>query len=163
MTTVRALRGFARHHATGGRPWAYDDGPFTRTSMLPAQVSPLEQIESPEKRLMAAVLMQALDDLRLTRVARLGGQRRWNGQRSKSRLADVEDWFADHDRRWLFSFESICAGLGLDADAIRDALRRVPGRSAGHLWRNTSASGARVAALPATGQVLKSGGVTATA
>jgi len=89
-------------------------------------MSPPEKIGSPEKRLMAAVLMQALDDLRLVRAARPGGDRGRNGHRRPSSLADVEAWFADRDGRFAFSFENICVGLGVDADAIRDALRRVP-------------------------------------
>ena len=126
MTAVRVLRGSARHRATRGRPWAYDDAPFMPAILLPAQVSLPERIESPEKRLMAAVLMQALDDLRLAREVR-GDPRRRNGHRSESCLADVEAWFADCSGPGPFSFENICAGLALDADAIRDALRRVTG------------------------------------
>jgi hypothetical protein len=152
MITVRAFRGSVRHQTTGGRPWAYDDAPFTPAYILPVQASPREQIKSPEKRLMAAVLMQAVDDLRLARATRLQGLRQRNGHGSESWVADVEEWFASHDGRWPFSFERICAGLGIDADAIRDALRRVPRWSAGNLRRNTPASGAAVAAVPRDGR-----------
>jgi len=124
MTTVRASRASARNQAHGVRPWAYT--PLAPAYILPVQISAPEQSGSPEKRLMAAVLMQALDDLRLVRAATLGGQRGRDGNRSPSGLADVEEWFADHDGRFPFSFESICVGLGIDADAIRDALRRAP-------------------------------------
>jgi hypothetical protein len=67
--------------------------------------------DSPEQRLMAAVLMQAVDDLRLVR-----------GHRGRSHLSEVERWFQDHDLRWLFSFESVCVALAVDADSIRAAL-----------------------------------------
>lgn len=112
--------------AIGGLPWAYDHVPFTPAYVLPVQISmsSLGQIESPEKRLLAAVLMRALDDLRLARTTSLGGHQRRSRHRRASWLADVEEWFADHDGRWPFSFESTCAGLGIDADAIRKALRR---------------------------------------
>jgi hypothetical protein len=64
--------------------------------------------QSPEQRLMAAVLTQAMDDLRLIR-----------GYRGRSRLAQVERWFDARRQEWPFSFENLCAGLGLDADRIR--------------------------------------------
>jgi hypothetical protein len=69
----------------------------------------MEQAESPEQRLMAAVLKQALDDLRLVR-----------GYHGKTRLSEVEGWFSDHERGWLLSFENVCGGLGFDVDAIRE-------------------------------------------
>jgi hypothetical protein len=72
----------------------------------------MDQAESPEQRLMAAVLKQALDDLRLVR-----------GYRGKTRLSEVEEWFGEHEAGWPFSFENLCVGLGLDADFIRAAVR----------------------------------------
>jgi hypothetical protein len=41
---------------------------------------------------------------------------------------EAEQWFQSRDREPLFSFESICSLLDLDADAIREAL---------HRWRET--------------------------
>ena len=70
--------------------------------------------ETPEQRLMAAVLKQAVEDLRLLRSIR-----------GTSRLAEVEGWFDDQDFRWPFSFENVCAALFLDAEAIRGKIGRL--------------------------------------
>ena len=67
---------------------------------------------------MGAVLQQALDDLRLAQSLRGDGQR----HHAEPWLTDVQEWFADHDAHWPFSFENICESLGVDADAIREAL-----------------------------------------
>lgn len=82
--------------------------------MLPIDVSS-DRAQSPEQRLMAAVLRQALDDLRLIR-----------GYRGKTGLSEVEGWFREDEGRWPFSFSNVCMGLGLDARMIREAL--FPGR-----------------------------------
>ena len=81
----------------------------------------LHQSASPEQHLMAAVLQQAVDDLRLGQSSRDDRQRH-----TDSWLTDLEAWFADHDARRPFSFENICVNLGVDADAIREALAPLP-------------------------------------
>ena len=40
------------------------------------------------------------------------------------RAREAEDWFFSEDSRWLFSFESICAALGLEPRYIRQKLKR---------------------------------------
>jgi hypothetical protein len=66
---------------------------------------------TPEQRLMAAVLEDAIDVYRHGRV----GTRR--------RLArDTEAWFRADDRSWPFSFVRICEALRLDPHAVRAAL-----------------------------------------
>ena len=40
------------------------------------------------------------------------------------RAREAEDWFFNEDSRWLFSFESICAALGLEHHCIRQKLKR---------------------------------------
>ena len=83
-----------------------------------ATLARLRPSASPEQHLMGAVLQQALDDLRLAQSLR--GDRQRN--HTESWLSDAEEWFADHDADWPFSFESICTSLGVDAEAIREAL-----------------------------------------
>jgi hypothetical protein len=75
---------------------------------LPTLTSPPD---SPEQRLMAAVLMQAVHDLLLVR-----------SHPGLLRHADVDGWFDDRDAAWPFSFENLCAALSIDADAVREAL-----------------------------------------
>jgi hypothetical protein len=40
------------------------------------------------------------------------------------RAREAEDWFFSEDSSWLFSFESICAALGLEPRYIRQKLKR---------------------------------------
>ena len=40
------------------------------------------------------------------------------------RAREAEAWFFSEDSRWLFSFESICAALGLAPQYIRQKLKR---------------------------------------
>ncbi len=65
----------------------------------------------PEQDLMLAVLKDALLNYR---------KRLRNPKKS---LIDDREWFFGNDRDGLFSFESICAVLGLDAQSIRKCLR----------------------------------------
>ena len=39
-------------------------------------------------------------------------------------LQETVDWFRSADRQWLYSFESICLHLNLDADDLRRGLKR---------------------------------------
>src|SRR5689334_15088920 len=78
---------------------------FFRPAALPA-----------EKRLMLAVLQEALSDL----------QRSADGRTPRARrLADeVDAWFVADDDGWPFSFVNVCHALGLDASAVRSHLAR---------------------------------------
>jgi hypothetical protein len=77
----------------------------------------------PELRLAAAVLEDAVHSFQRTRGAKEFHRRQlyW----------EVEQWFASRNSTPVFSFESICATLGLSADEIRRRLqiwtRRRPG------------------------------------
>ncbi len=67
-----------------------------------------------ERLLMLAVLEDAIDTYR--RYARARGERH-------HLFDEVRDWVDSADRSWLFSFESICDTLGLDAAHVRRGLR----------------------------------------
>jgi|GEM_PF-4774915 len=69
--------------------------------------------QEPIHRLLWAVLEQAVRDLHVVRTAR-GWQDR--------RVVGVERWFRRRRDPWPYSFEHVCAGLGLDPQAIRQAL-----------------------------------------
>ncbi|MFN8642864.1 MAG: hypothetical protein U0802_14885 [Candidatus Binatia bacterium] len=65
----------------------------------------------PERRLMAAVLEEAIS-------AVLGG----TGARDDERRAaagEAERWFASDSRAWPFAFRTLCDVLGLDAGQVR--------------------------------------------
>lgn len=81
---------------------------------LAAIVEPARIPETGELLLCQAVLEQAIHDL--GRVQRLTPRRR------ATESAKLVRWFRSHDVTWPFSFESICATIGLDADAVRAAI-----------------------------------------
>ena len=85
-------------------------------TVLPEQFFRRSGGSSPERRLMLAVLEEALLDLR--RSANRGTLR-------MRRLADeVEGWSAANDDGWPCSFLRVCQALGLDAAAVRTRLAR---------------------------------------
>ena len=45
-------------------------------------------------------------------------------QRFIKRAREAENWFFSEDSGWLFSFESICAALGLEPHYIRQKLKQ---------------------------------------
>ena len=85
-------------------------------TILPEQFFRRSGESSPERRLMLAVLEEALLDVRRSANRRTLRMRR---------LADeVEGWFAANDEGWPCSFLRICHALGLDAAAVRTRLAR---------------------------------------
>lgn len=62
---------------------------------------------SPERALMVAVLQEAVVD--------------WDGRVPDNREA-AQDFFRSDRRDWPYSFRNICDALGLDPEAVREAL-----------------------------------------
>ena len=75
-----------------------------------------EDARSPEQRLVAAVLEDAL-----RMYCRCAGA---SGIRSQRLLRETAEWFASHDATWPFAFEAVCDTLGLDGEWLRGLLRR---------------------------------------
>ena len=75
-----------------------------------------------ERRLMLAVLRDAVDCYRRGRRAR--------DPATRLVFAEARAWLESTDRCVVFSFESICDVLDIDADYLRRGLRqrRAPGR-----------------------------------
>ena len=71
----------------------------------------------PHQRLMAAVLQTAVDDCRY---------RAYRGAAGGSDVRRAAAYVASTDRRWPFSFENLCEALSLDADVLRQSLRKQP-------------------------------------
>ncbi|MCX8071972.1 MAG: hypothetical protein N3C12_05920 [Candidatus Binatia bacterium] len=94
-------------------------GFITQEILLPSQYfAPIsERILSPEQRLMLAILEDAVYT-----VLKHAGTRNRRAQRL---VREAEKWMALTDRSWIFSFENICAVLGLEADVVRARLRRL--------------------------------------
>jgi hypothetical protein len=70
----------------------------------------------PEKRLLLALLENAVDDFKRYATASTGRGRRL--------FADVSAWFGSTSRDRFLDFESICDGLGLDPSFLRGGLDR---------------------------------------
>ncbi len=89
--------------------------------MLPAQ-QPRRRAALPEEALITAILEDAIDCVRKHRGAQT--------HREQRLFREAADWFLLDQPDWPFSFERICACLGLDADGVRRALGL--GRAADH-------------------------------
>lgn len=114
-------------------------------AILPEQfMSTSHAAMQPERRLMLAVLQDAV----MTLVRHSGDQH----PRLRNRAREVERWLEPQDVPGPFSYENICAVLGIDPDAFRRALAgllrlRNPQGSAGllpALARRTAAERHRV-------------------
>jgi hypothetical protein len=91
-------------------------GPLEADVLLPMQFFPpfrqgtLER----ERLLMLAVLQDAVECYQRYAHAR--------SERGREEFEEANAWFNSQDRSWLFSFESICDTLEIDADCLRRGL-----------------------------------------
>ncbi len=92
---------------------------FAAEIMLPVQFFSPHCTELPEKRLMLAVLEDAVLTLR-----RHAGDRGMKAQRS---VREIEQWVEACNRDWPFSFENICSALNFDPSVMRRGLRALLG------------------------------------
>ena len=88
-----------------------------------------DSLRCPEKALMLAVLEDAI------RTLLGGGKERGISSRMLARSARA--WLVSRDRRWPFSFVSICEALGFEPCGIRDTLLSQMGDENG--WQRVSA------------------------
>jgi hypothetical protein len=98
---------------------------FEPETLLPCQYDDFIAAEAslqPEKRLMLAVLENAVATYQRFALA--------TSRRGRRLFGEAEQWFLDREDAWLFSFQGICAGLGLEADFIRSGLGRWRDRAA---------------------------------
>jgi len=103
------------------------NGLFEPDALLPAQFYALLRGSSAiagEKRLMLAVLEDALDCYRKYALAREG--------QGLQMFRDVDVWISSRDRRWFYSYENICDTLEINPDYLRGGLVK---------WRESVASG----------------------
>jgi hypothetical protein len=95
-------------------------------SVLPSQYFAQAAVDAslqPEKRLMLAVLEDAVGTYQ-----KFANARERTGQRV---FSEVEDWFLSDDQDWPYSFVNISHALGLDAAYLRRGLG---------LWRDRQRS-----------------------
>lgn len=72
------------------------------------------KIAEPERRLMAAVLTDAIECYQKYALA--------NDPRGRCLFEEAEVWITSEDRSWLFSFENICETLVFDPGLVRRQL-----------------------------------------
>ena len=72
-----------------------------------------------KRSLLSAILEEAVQDYRK--------YSRGRDLKSKSRFHEVDEWFKRRDKKWIFSFESVCQLLDLDPEYIRRRLREAQG------------------------------------
>jgi hypothetical protein len=101
---------------------------------------PKKTLLGPEKRLMLAVLADAIDGFRSNHSARYGNKRMI--------FEEVQRWIFEAQGDWVFGFESICAALGLDPEYLREGLVRwrneqLSNRRSAQLWKGTTVSVSR--------------------
>jgi hypothetical protein len=92
---------------------------FQPDVMLPAQQFPAHSKREPEHRLMMAVLEAAVRCVRKYPFP--------TDARGRRLFHEARQWLLAAEPNWPYSFERICAVLDLDADAVRQQLRLVPG------------------------------------
>jgi hypothetical protein len=68
----------------------------------------------PEKRLMLAILEDAISCYQDNYISRTGKKKRF--------FDEVREWIVSADGDWVFSFEHVCDALGLNAAYIRRGL-----------------------------------------
>ena len=86
--------------------------------ILPSQHFAPRRIQAPEQRLMIAVLHDAFDCVEKYRRA--------TGSQGRRLFHEAKQWFLADETEWPYSFESICAVLDLDANAVRRRLSVAP-------------------------------------
>lgn len=92
---------------------------FQTDSLIPAQFHATYQSKAciaPEKSLMLAVLHDA--------VICFQDNVKAHANRKRTLFREAEEWILREDNLYLFSFESICASLGLDAACLRQGLMK---------------------------------------
>lgn len=115
-------------HRNPAPPTADDDGPADGDVTAAALTVTPRAGATGEKRLMRAVLLDAVQ----VYLERFG----IDDVIARRELAEVQRWFRSDDRTWPFAFENVCEALDLDPERVRRGLRAVrdarrPGRGEG--------------------------------
>jgi hypothetical protein len=82
-----------------------------------------DTLQSPEKRLMLAVLEDA--------AAAVGRNAGRNTDPEREAVREAEEWCWSEDRSWPFSFLNVCDVLGFDPSCMRVAFARIRSAAAG--------------------------------
>ena len=88
------------------------------STILPLRTVGSRHATTGEQRLLLAVLCDAMQAYAAER----------RGKRRPGRLRELRQWFESGDQSYVFSFESVCDSLGVDAWCVRHQVlgERVP-------------------------------------
>jgi len=106
--------------------------------LQPEIILPVQQLRSgssadvPEKRLMLAILNDAVRSFQRYRFAHRNRDRRL--------FKDADDWLCSTDTDWPFSFERICQVLELDASCLRSGLSQWDAGRLAHVIKHNAAT-----------------------
>jgi hypothetical protein len=94
-------------------------------------------LAEPEKRLMLAVLAEAINGFQDDHSARRGNRKRL--------FDEVQRWILEAQGNWVFGFENICSALALNPEYIREGLvrwqkKQLSNRRSAPLWEGTTVS-----------------------
>jgi len=134
----------------------YETTPFVEEKLAslfqPDTLLPAEYLETtcrkahlePEKKLMLAVLKDAIDCFQDNALAQ--------GGKKKKRFGEAEEWILADNNDWLFSFENICEALGFNPQYVRQGLMRwkevkLARRPKANIYRFVSQGGRKEAKL----------------
>jgi hypothetical protein len=93
-----------------------ESGPLVLDAIMPAQYWQRRTLNEPWHRLMFAVLTDAVRCYQ--RAARSGPPE------DRKEFREVQEWFFSDDESGPFAYRIVCYALGIDADHLRDRLRR---------------------------------------
>jgi hypothetical protein len=93
--------------------------PFEQDTLLSTQYFgnlSRKTLLEPERRLMLAILEDAIDCYQDNLLARRGRARRL--------FTEAEEWILEKGSDWIFSFRNICGTLGFNPEYVRQGLLR---------------------------------------
>jgi hypothetical protein len=93
-----------------------ESGPLVLDAVMPAQYWQCRSLGEPWHRLMFAVLADALRCYQRTSRSR--------PPEDHKEFREVQEWFFSDDESGPFAYRVVCYVLGIDADYLRDRLRR---------------------------------------
>lgn len=88
-----------------------DDPVCESSGVLASQFFPAEPGDAPERRLVVAILEDAVGCVRHYGTA--------TDAEKRTLYSEARRWIISRDRRWCFSFENVCVMLDLDPDSVR--------------------------------------------
>ncbi len=111
---------------SGGKPWDGGDGPFLPEVDPTDLVPELPKFADPERRLLFAVLADAI--VKVQQLAKARGS-------AYRELMEAERWIRSDDRTWPCSFVNVCEALDVAYQPLRRAVLALRKRAGARVSR----------------------------